>query len=349
MDREVYLLLAQANLLRLRGQHEEAEAKCSEVLSRQRNNASAHSLMGDICRDQQRLRDAIEWYKLALDIEPSSRADREKLQELLDQVYAGGKPTPASGLPEPRAATAPARSYVRRLLAVSELPPSLRVAMVAIVVAVVLMLTALVLAKQWSSTPRPAEEPSRAEPAVAQLPQPEAPALGVLPPPSFLPGAERPASPPEPGTAAPSASTDIVAREQLLLSRVSSAAAASGEPCQLVRTRLSRLQPDFVTISLVVPLTQEPAVLRQRVLSLSLRLCQEAFLSDPGLKEAEVEVDASQELASGEKRPVALFAGRAIRERVAGASLGTLSPDQQETLFSQPTRWLAPELQQVVR
>jgi len=76
-----------ANGLRLRRQWDLAEATCSDVLRRDPRSADAHSLMGDICRDRRQWQDAIEWYKMALDLKPSSAADRRKLEELIDQEF----------------------------------------------------------------------------------------------------------------------------------------------------------------------------------------------------------------------------------------------------------------------
>ncbi len=74
--------LAAANLLRLRRRFPEAEARCIEVLRADPNNVHAHSMLGDVYRDQGRLEDARQWYQLALDLEPTSRADRRKLLAL---------------------------------------------------------------------------------------------------------------------------------------------------------------------------------------------------------------------------------------------------------------------------
>ena len=88
---ETYLALMTANVMRLRRQWELAEAKCSEVLQRDPRNAAACSVMGDIARDQGKLRDAIEWYKMALDHNPGSSSDRKKLESLIDQVFSAGR------------------------------------------------------------------------------------------------------------------------------------------------------------------------------------------------------------------------------------------------------------------
>ncbi len=83
-----YMLLMTANVLRLRRQWALAEAKCSELLREEPENAAAYSLMGDILRDQDRVEDAIEWYKLAVDRNPAGEADRRKLEQLIEQRFA---------------------------------------------------------------------------------------------------------------------------------------------------------------------------------------------------------------------------------------------------------------------
>ncbi len=88
---DIYLMLMRANVLRLRRQYQLAEAQCSEVLRRDPTNAAAHSVLGDIARDQGKLRDAIEWYKMALDLNPGNVSDRKKLEAVIDQVYSGEK------------------------------------------------------------------------------------------------------------------------------------------------------------------------------------------------------------------------------------------------------------------
>ena len=90
-DGDTYLALVTANVLRLRRQWELAEAMCSEVLQRDPQSAAACSVMGDIARDQGKMRDAIEWYKMALDRNPGGAAERKKLEALIDQVFAPGR------------------------------------------------------------------------------------------------------------------------------------------------------------------------------------------------------------------------------------------------------------------
>src|SRR3981081_945280 len=74
-------LLAQANLARIRGKWSEAVEICVRVLRSQPGNADAHSLLGDIYRDQGAMDDAIQWYRMAADLRPGG-PDPEKLRKL---------------------------------------------------------------------------------------------------------------------------------------------------------------------------------------------------------------------------------------------------------------------------
>lgn len=74
-------LLARANLARIRSQWSEAVETCVRVLRVQPGNADAHSLLGDIHRDQGLLDDAIQWYRMAADLRPNG-PDTEKLRKL---------------------------------------------------------------------------------------------------------------------------------------------------------------------------------------------------------------------------------------------------------------------------
>jgi len=78
-----YGLLAQANLLRIRGKWDEAIALCMEAMERTPGNTAAQSLLGDIYENKGDISDAIRWYRLALDSSPGSLADRRKLERLV--------------------------------------------------------------------------------------------------------------------------------------------------------------------------------------------------------------------------------------------------------------------------
>jgi len=83
--------LAEANLYRIRSRWTEAETCCIEVLREDPNNVHAHSLLGDIFRDQGRLEDAAQWYRMALDLDPSSTADQAKLAYVEKQTQRSSK------------------------------------------------------------------------------------------------------------------------------------------------------------------------------------------------------------------------------------------------------------------
>lgn len=79
-----YTLLAQANLLRMRGHWPEAIEKCMTALKLSPDNASAQSLLGDIYENQGLLDDAVQWYRMALDVHPDSPADKMKLARVIE-------------------------------------------------------------------------------------------------------------------------------------------------------------------------------------------------------------------------------------------------------------------------
>ncbi len=82
LPREAYALLAQANLLRIRGCWEESVECCMAALRLAPESSTAQSLLGDIYENQGQYDDAAQWYRMALDVNPNSPADQMKLQLL---------------------------------------------------------------------------------------------------------------------------------------------------------------------------------------------------------------------------------------------------------------------------
>ncbi|MES2464046.1 MAG: tetratricopeptide repeat protein [Armatimonadota bacterium] len=76
-------LLARANLLRMRGQWNEAIAVCTEALRLAPRSPTAHSVLGDIYEAQGKYDDALQWYGMAVDLAPNRAADREKLERVV--------------------------------------------------------------------------------------------------------------------------------------------------------------------------------------------------------------------------------------------------------------------------
>ena len=86
---EIDRLLAEANLMRIRKHLDEAVAISTRVLRLDPSNATAHSLMGDIYRDEGNHREALGWYKLAVQLDPENPVDRKKLDAMIDRVFEG--------------------------------------------------------------------------------------------------------------------------------------------------------------------------------------------------------------------------------------------------------------------
>ena len=76
-------LLARANLLRLRGQWNEALAVCTDALRHAPHSPSAHSLLGDVYEGQGKIDEAVQWFGMACDLDPTNQADRAKLDNAL--------------------------------------------------------------------------------------------------------------------------------------------------------------------------------------------------------------------------------------------------------------------------
>lgn len=78
--------LARANLFRMRADYKQAEDLCLSVLKRFPNSIAAHMLLGDIYSDQGQLEQSAQWYELALDLDPSSTACKQKLDDVREQI-----------------------------------------------------------------------------------------------------------------------------------------------------------------------------------------------------------------------------------------------------------------------
>jgi hypothetical protein len=102
-DNAVHPELAQANLLRLRGDIDGAERVCLGILKRFPNEPEAHILLGELSTDRGDWRRAVEWYELAVDLNPNSIPDREKLEEAKRRIEETetAETVEQLGLPDP--------------------------------------------------------------------------------------------------------------------------------------------------------------------------------------------------------------------------------------------------------
>lgn len=103
-DSSVYPELARANLLRMRGEYRMAEDICLAILRRHPNSATANTLLGDICAERGDLKQAAEWYEMALDITPESTSDRTKLDSVRARIrdHEAAETAKQLGLPTSR-------------------------------------------------------------------------------------------------------------------------------------------------------------------------------------------------------------------------------------------------------
>ncbi|MEZ5162318.1 MAG: hypothetical protein R2688_00930 [Fimbriimonadaceae bacterium] len=85
-DSQVYQDLASANLLRMRGDFQGAVDTCLGILRRFPNNLTAHSLLGDIYYEKDELKQASEWYEMALDLDPSAERERNMLHKIKSRM-----------------------------------------------------------------------------------------------------------------------------------------------------------------------------------------------------------------------------------------------------------------------
>lgn len=81
-DDTVHTLLLNAHLMKIRGDSDAAVGECIKALRINPDSVEAHTLLGDIYQDQGNIEEAVHWYKLALDLSPDSRSNRDKLSQI---------------------------------------------------------------------------------------------------------------------------------------------------------------------------------------------------------------------------------------------------------------------------
>ncbi len=316
-ERDSYLLLVTANILRLRREWELAEAKCSEALRRDPDNPTAYSVMGDIMRDQGRLRDAAEWYKMALDHNPASGPDRRKLEQIIDRIYPDRRG-------EQAAPGRPAGGRLGRALAALRAlatPGGLPLVVGAVLLALLLTSVYAVLVGRGV--------PANSPPAAARA----ADASGA-----FSPAAEQPAE--APTLVVPSAvGDDLVARESELLELVSGAAVGLDPNC-IVHS--AEIEPEEATASvrLSLPRLLAPAALRGDVLRVVRAAAPSAALWDARLRQVRIRCDARD--PDGTQEPV--FVAKGDSAAVAKLADTGLRPVRVEEFFH--TVWWHPSLRE---
>ncbi len=173
-------LLATANLWRMRGKWSEAERSCVEVMRADPNNLHAHSLLGDIYRDQGRYDDAAQWYQMALDLDAGSTADRAKLDHVKAEIARV-----EARAPRPRIASTVDSVGTQALMGLS--PNNWLRALVGASVVFVALVVVLVVAMS-KPAPKSGDKPAARPPAVPTSPSNSVQPLNVPLPPAEGPG-----------------------------------------------------------------------------------------------------------------------------------------------------------------
>lgn len=80
-------LLTEASELRVRCQYDEAIGLCARVLRQDPTHGPAHTMLGDLYAAQGNYREALGWYKMAVNLQPENATLRKKLDETIDLVF----------------------------------------------------------------------------------------------------------------------------------------------------------------------------------------------------------------------------------------------------------------------
>jgi len=314
-----YLKLVTANVLRLRRQFDLAEAQCSEVLRNDPENAGAHSVMGDIVRDRGKLKDAIEWYKLALDLDPGNISDRRKLEAVIDRAYPREKVGPVERLREN--VTGQLETTAAEMRA-ARLPPAAYLALGAML-AVIIGVTVVVLALGHRAAPASVaiadEQPSGAFVSTPLQPQQagEAPAArAAATEPRFV--------------------EKIADLEAALLDHLKEQGRAVDPNCRVVEAEMDP-RDGGVSIRLSMPRVWSADETRRSILRVAVALAGAAARWDERVSAVRVRCDARQEGQSDERA----FVGQADVGKLSAAAQDGGS-DRGEQAFS--SVWWSPQL-----
>jgi hypothetical protein len=306
-----------ANMLRLRHQFTLAEAKCSEVLKLDPDNSAACSVMGDILRDQGREEDALEWYKMAVDRNPTNEADRKKLEALIDRRF--------SARPERRQPPlAVIKQWAKATRAeVGAARPICPWAMVTAAIFAITLLAAFTLVLVGKRTPPSSafSTPGNRDP--------------------FLPQANLVSAPtPRPPSPGPAEITgDIAALEQSLLDQLHRKAAELNPNC---RVTVVRIDPKQATAELEfsLPAYWSPVSARKEITRMAAALAPVAAAADARFAAVNLRCYARQ--SAGPDQLVLIANGDAAALRAQGEGK---PPDNPEAMFR--TMWwsqtIAPE------
>lgn len=336
-ETEILPLLAAANLSRIRRQWEDATSKCIEVLRRYPNSAAAHSLLGDVYADQGLLRDAIEWYKLALELDPRNQGDRLKLDRLVKQVYGEAKPSPAEPAGQKEAA-------VIRLLRGARLSRPFMLAVILGLLIVIGGVSAVLISRHRGAGVRTegvkGERRAIPQPSVASeaggaaLKKLESRAQMQYAPVAPLPPVPAPA--PSPGT--------LITRQEQLMAHLRSL--ASEMPGRFTVESLSIDPRSFsCTVGFQATPAETPGQTKAELLKIAWLIARAAFQRDASLARVILRGQTILELGGDMRAPDLAVAAEI--EPATIASVGSRLPGPQEILSLLRHVWWHPSLEHI--
>jgi hypothetical protein len=324
-EAKVHALLAQANLFRLRRDFEGATSRCTEALKIHPSNASAHSLLGDICRDEDRPRDAMEWYKLALTLDPTRKQDREKLDQLIDKIYGTSQGSPQPGLVEAKPIAKSAPSNRLRFSAI--LLAGIALISVIFAIAVVYILPE---SNRDNSLPAVVFH-TPAESAANSAQAPAASSAGeVSPAPSS--SVANASAPPVAGEADPAFFVGLEKREQKLFSDLSETAAKLPSGAELFSAQIEPRKRS-AEISFAFRSGEGREADKRQALNFALQLGKQAAQLETGLELVTTKIYLQKETSAGPEFEV-FFVGDLSAAKLRALNLETLAPQQAETNFT---------------
>ncbi len=340
-DRWIGALLAEANLFRMRAMWHEAESRCIDVMRSSPNDVHAHSLLGDIYRDQGRYDDAGKWYQMALDLNPQSAADRSKLAHV-EQIRQKARhdQSPATSVGGPGAV-----SGTQRLIG---LPPStwLR-ALTALSVLFLVVVAALLISMRERASGNRAPD-SSADTITVHVPKPGGPhengspvPLAKAPKPAqgnVMSGADQGAE-----TGVPSGSTtpdsnkvrgNLTDRELSLQNYISTKSGLGSGTAVAAVSLDSRGQAAAILLT-HTPHETSPDRIKLEIAQVAINAARAAFSAEPALQKASLNVRIANE--TGHLEPA--FNGDLSRVEMQSI-LPTWTPDQIFAAFA--NAWWAP-------
>jgi hypothetical protein len=328
-------LLASANLARMRRRWLEAESLCVEVMRQDPNNIHAHSLLGDIYRDQNRLHDARQWYQMALDLNPDSAADRAKLTEIerMEARFSG-----ADALPTPPAPPLSDQVGTQKLLGVSPVAWVRGLTVVSVVFALAAFALIAYLWRNPAGKPPVPTGTVAMRPSGSPGPQGTIPMPNMTPPSTALPPANLPPpglnrSLPAPPVSPPGAPEETMTDQEIgirdhihrqgVLSPETSVSLVTVDPNQQsVSLTLTRVQRGPVT---------SMAILRDTIVRDSIQASQALFYAGSQFQRVRI----SYRISIDSNRPIPLFSGDLDRATAQNIQ-GSMDTDQLANLFTNP-------------